>query len=496
MGKYLLLGGIRETNLSHQPVYLRHEGIVGVIDFGKAGIQKGVLLGKLRDFPFQGFVALVERFNLVLELFLVHLVNLRDFAELRGNTSTNHILAASKGARDRKHGLRVGAIERTDRHCCFAFVVAYGSGYRNLVIVLKFKRVQICHGSGASTDLIDIVLESFSGMPELTTAHGIEAVRGDFAVCDVADFMVIGVDTVFVDVTFIADIEGASINIAVYLGIALGVAIAVDSLVSMSYGVAVCFEVSFDMYVLIEGRIGFELGGGIHGQLVRGIIAQRRVALDIQVFIDGLAAMHRGITVSFRVALHMEIFVNSLGAMNCHILIEFGVILDVECTINSLIPVYSQVLVNSFVAFDVAVTVYGLVSMNMRIPANVQRTIYPLIAMYGEVFVDFRIAVQVCFTVDFQIALAMDISACGDTTCCGDSAVNMNIFCFHGFVDDDGATRGINARVLDFVLGKVSNDLLARLVDIIHGDIGFAFGNLVCVCFGVRFRSVGYNIRI
>ena len=75
---YLLLGGIGETNLSHQAVHLRHEGVVGVLDLRQAGFQQGVLFRELlilllncgnlalQGFValFQSFVALIKHFNL------------------------------------------------------------------------------------------------------------------------------------------------------------------------------------------------------------------------------------------------------------------------------------------------------------------------------------------------------------------------------------------------------------------------------------------------
>lgn len=55
---------------------------------------------------------------------------------------------------------------------------------------------------------------------ELATIHGVHAVRADFTVCYITDCMTVGVNAVLINVTLIANIEGATIDVTIYLGVA------------------------------------------------------------------------------------------------------------------------------------------------------------------------------------------------------------------------------------------------------------------------------------
>ena len=112
MGIYLFLGGIGETNLSHKAVYFRHESIVGVLDFGEAGFQQGVLLGELpillldlRNLVsqrfvagLQGLVAVVEFHNLVPELLFGHTFDFGYLTKAFGNANANHVVVIAQRA--------------------------------------------------------------------------------------------------------------------------------------------------------------------------------------------------------------------------------------------------------------------------------------------------------------------------------------------------------------------------------------------------------------
>lgn len=129
-------------------------------------------------------IALVEHFNLVLELFFGHPINLRGLAELRRNSCANHVLAASEGAGNREHRLGIGAIVRTNSHGRLTIVVAYGSGYRYLVIMLVIERLEVRHSGCTSTNLADILGQLLLSPAELP--H-VDCIVGIHAICEVGD---------------------------------------------------------------------------------------------------------------------------------------------------------------------------------------------------------------------------------------------------------------------------------------------------------------------
>ena len=105
--------------------------------------------------------------------------------------------------------------------------------------------------------------------------------------------------------------------------------------------------------------------------------------------------------------------------------------------------------------------------------------------MHGEIFVNLRVSMQMCFPVNFEVAFAVDIPTSRDSTRCGDFAVNVNIFSVHGLTNDNCRAVRIDARIFHGVLGEFLDDVLACFVDIVHGGISLAFGNVIGICLGI-----------
>ena len=152
-------------------------------------------------------------------------------------------------------------------------------------------------------------------------------------------------------------------EVFVYFGIALDVAVAAYRLTTV-YGL-----VAMNSHILIEGGVGFELGRGVHNELVIGVIANGCIAMKMCLGVD------------------VELIVADYG-----------------------------------VAFDFQFTIYGLVAMGGSVAVNRRVTVR------SGITVHFRIAFGMAITVNSFVTLAVNVAACFNVSSNGDFAIGIDAF--------------------------------------------------------------------